>query len=245
MTTRMESPAQGAPVTAPASRRVVDAPVRMCHALSALCFTGAWLTAESEAWRSLHMTLGYALAGLLVFRLLYGLMGPGPARLSLWQSRAGLLPDLLRKGRWWQPSPKQWIRQGQQGVMALLVLLLLFGIVPLTLTGYLSNHDAPEWVAEGHDLLGNLMLGLVLAHVGLVLLASLLRQQNLPWSMLTGRLPGRGPDLVTRNHHWLALLLLAAVLGFCAYDWLSASSATVGLSGPTHWNESTHHDESD
>ncbi|MFP5400059.1 MAG: cytochrome b/b6 domain-containing protein, partial [Gammaproteobacteria bacterium] len=49
------------------SRRVVDAPTRMFHWLFALSFAGAWLSAESEHWRALHVTLGYTLAGLLAW----------------------------------------------------------------------------------------------------------------------------------------------------------------------------------
>src|SRR5690349_2050321 len=53
-------------------RRVTDAPTRMFHWLFALSFAGGWLTAESEHWRALHVTLGYTMAGLLGFRLVYG-----------------------------------------------------------------------------------------------------------------------------------------------------------------------------
>ena len=38
---------------------VWDAPVRVFHWLMVLCFAGAYLTAESEKWRLVHVTLGY------------------------------------------------------------------------------------------------------------------------------------------------------------------------------------------
>lgn len=49
------------------SRRVTDAPTRMFHWLFALCFVGAYATADGEHWRLLHVTLGYTMAGLLGF----------------------------------------------------------------------------------------------------------------------------------------------------------------------------------
>ena len=49
------------------SRLVVDAPTRMFHWLFALSFVGAYLTADGERWRALHVTLGYTFAGLLLF----------------------------------------------------------------------------------------------------------------------------------------------------------------------------------
>ncbi|MEY3410286.1 MAG: hypothetical protein RIS02_2013, partial [Pseudomonadota bacterium] len=52
------------------SRRIVEMPMRLFHTLMALSFLGAYLTAESERFRLLHMSLGYTLFGLVVFRLL-------------------------------------------------------------------------------------------------------------------------------------------------------------------------------
>src|SRR3990167_9866771 len=88
------SPAQAA------RRRVVDAPTRVFHWLFALSFLGAYLTADGERWRLLHVTLGYTLAGLLVFRVLYGLWGPPHARLSLLRRK-------LAGGPAWLKSPTQ------------------------------------------------------------------------------------------------------------------------------------------
>jgi hypothetical protein len=62
-----------------ATARHRRAPTRMFHWLFALSFLGAYVTADGERWRALHVTLGYTLAGLLAFRLLYGLFGPRPA----------------------------------------------------------------------------------------------------------------------------------------------------------------------
>ena len=59
----------------PASRRVTDATTRMLHWLMALSFTGAYLTADGDRWQRVHVTLGYTLAGLLVFRVLWGWVG--------------------------------------------------------------------------------------------------------------------------------------------------------------------------
>ena len=62
--------------TSTPGRLVVDAPTRMFHGLFALTFIGAYVTADSEHWRLLHVTLGYAFGGLAGFRVMYGLVGP-------------------------------------------------------------------------------------------------------------------------------------------------------------------------
>lgn len=192
------------------TRRVTDAPTRAFHWLFALCFTGAYLTAESEHWRRVHVTLGYTLVGLLAFRIVWGLVGPRQARLGL----------LLRK----LSGLKPWLagvhagqfngRQAQNLGMALAVLALMVAIVPLTLSGYATYNDWGELLEETHELFANGMLALVLGHIGLIALLSLLRRSNAARPMLTGRIPGPGPDLAQRNHGVVAALVIAAVVGF-------------------------------
>ena len=67
----MNTPLTPPPAAGTSSILVWDLPVRMFHWLTVLSFAGAWLTAETERWRALHVTLGYTLAGLLVFRVLW------------------------------------------------------------------------------------------------------------------------------------------------------------------------------
>ena len=122
----------------PATRRVVDAATRMLHWLMALSFTGAYITADGERWRLVHVTLGYTLAGLLVARVLWGLFGPRQVRLSaLWRKLQGLPAWLQSLVAVRSPSEMQaaW-RPGQNLLMALAVGMILVCIVPLTLRGY-------------------------------------------------------------------------------------------------------------
>jgi cytochrome b len=69
-----------APEATLARIRVWDAPVRVFHALLVFSFMGAYLTAESEHWRLVHITLGYTVGGLVAFRLLWGFLGTRYAR---------------------------------------------------------------------------------------------------------------------------------------------------------------------
>ena len=132
-------------------RLVTDAPTRMFHWLFAMSFLGAYLTADGEHWRLLHVTLGYTMAGLLAFRVLYGLFGPRQAGLGLLWRKLGAAPAWLRSIRAAVPRGSlagvNW-RQGQNLLMALAVAALLVLVVPLSLSGYGTYND---WGAPGAD----------------------------------------------------------------------------------------------
>jgi len=196
-------------------RLVTDAPTRAFHALFAFSFAGAYLTADSEHWRLVHVTLGYTFAGLLVFRLLYGMIGPRQAQLMvLWRKITGAMqwPHNLWSTRGLQASV--W-KQGPHAGMALAIGLILLLVGPLTLTGYATYNDwgewmGGEWLEELHELTANATLALVLFHIGLIAMLSLTRRQNQAMLMVTGRLPGNGPSPVRHNHLWLAILVCLA-----------------------------------
>ena len=216
-------------------RLVTDAPTRMFHALFALSFLGAYLTADGEHFRLLHVTLGYTMAGLLVFRVLYGLFGPRQAGLGLlWRKLTGA-PAWLRSLR---AAPSfsgiNW-RQGQNLLMALAVFALLAMVVPLTLSGYGTFHEwgdllGGDWLEEVHEFFGEAFLLVVLAHLALIAGLSVLRRKNQALPMLTGRVAGPGPNLVQKNRAWLAALLLLAVLAYGAWEWQQSPKGLVSVS---------------
>lgn len=229
--TATTAPRAAQPANAP-GRRTIDAPMRMFHWLFALSFLGAYLTAEGERWRMLHVTLGYTMAGLLGFRVLYGLFGPKQASLSaLWRKLSGA-PAWLKSVRAAASLSSMPWRQGQNLMMAFAVAALLAVVLPLTLSGYATYNDwgdalGGEWLEELHELFGNLMLALVLGHLGLIAALSVLRRQNQAAPMLTGRVAGPGPDLVKQNRGWLAVLLLLAVLAFGAWQWQQSPKGLI------------------
>lgn len=220
--------------------------MRMFHWLFALCFIGAYASADSESWRLLHVTLGYTLAGLLVLRLGYGLLGPRQARLSLlWRRMSGMTTwfSSLRPGT----AGTVNIRQGQNLLMALALVALLAAVVPVTLSGYATyNEWAGEWLEDLHEFTGEIFLWLVLAHLALLLALSVLRRKNQALPMLTGRVEGAGPDLARRNHRWLAIVLLAATLAFWTWQWQDSPNGMLPAQGlaSTH-DRHHHHDDGD
>ncbi len=226
-----DAPPASAPPTPP-RRLVIDAPTRMFHGLFALSFLGAYLTADGEHFRLLHVTLGYTMVGLLVFRVLYGLFGPRQAGLGLLWRKLGGLPAWVRSVRSAPSLAAIHWRQAQNLLMALAVVALLVMVVPLTLSGYGTYNEwgdalGGDWLAEVHEFLGEAFLFVVLAHLALIAGLSLLRRKNQAAPMLTGRVDGPGPSLVQHNRTWLAALLLVSVLAYGAWEWQPSPNGLV------------------
>lgn len=238
----------GALPAAPATRRTIDAPTRMFHWLLAFSFLGAYVTAEAERWRALHVSLGYAMAGLLAFRLIYAFFGPPTLRLSALGARAMAPVRWLRGLRGLRGDVTAWAAQARQVsplVLGLSMVLLLGLIVPLAASGIVVFHDGPEWMEEVHEFLGNAMLLTVAAHLAALLVESLRRRRNLAQPMLTGRIEGRGPDLAKHNRAWLAVALLAAVLTWFAWEWQAAPNGLLPTDAGRARIERHHHDHDD
>ena len=218
-------------LTAPRGRLTTDAPTRVFHWLFALCFLGAYLTADGERWRLIHVVLGYTFAGLFVFRLLYGFVGPRSVRWSaLWGKIQGL-PGWVTQTAQHVSNPGSWSsinwRQGQNLAMTLAIVALLALVIPLTLSGYATyNEWGGEWLEEIHEAVGEFFLFLVLAHVGVILGLSVLRRRNMALPMLTGRVSEKGPDLIKAPRRWLAALIVLGVLSYWTWEWQNAPQST-------------------
>lgn len=194
--------------------RVWDLPTRVFHWSLAASFAGAWLTAESERWRDIHVALGYTLAGLIAFRMVWGVVGSRYARFSGFvfpPSRVvGYLKSLLTG------TPEHHLGHNPAGALAIFGLLLL-GVV-VAASGYANYQElGGEWLEELHEGAANAMLGLVFIHLAGVVVSSFLHRENLVRSMITGWKQGRSGDGIPHVHALLGVALLAAVLGFWAF----------------------------
>lgn len=218
--------------TGAASRPILvwDAPVRVFHWLLAACFLGAFVTAESERFRLLHVTLGYTVGGLVVFRLLWGLLGTRYARFSAFvrgpravQAYVSSLVD----GR-----AQHHLGHNPAGAWA--IVGLLAGAVLVVGSGWaLFNDLGGGWLEELHEGAANTMLGLVAVHVLGVVVSSWLHHENLVRAMVTGRKLGR-PDEAIR-HAWrsVAALMVVAVAGFWSWQFVQAPQ-------PGTWSDPVH-----
>jgi len=192
---------------------VWDLPTRAFHWLLAVSFAGAFLTAESERYRDIHVMLGYTMLGLMVFRLVWGLVGTRYARFSSFplglRSVMSYFRSLLTHSPQHYPGHNP---AGSWAIYAMLAMAILAGA-----TGYAAyNEVGGEWLAELHEGAANAMLGVVLIHIGGVILSSLIHRENLIAAMLSGYKQGRLRDGIRSKHTFVAAALLLATLGYWA-----------------------------
>lgn len=219
---------------------VWDVPVRVFHWLLAFSFAGAYLTAESDGLRAVHVTLGITAVALTCWRIIWGFIGGGHARFASFirgpGAVAGYLKSLLRG------QPQHFTGHNPAGALAILALLAL--TLAAGLTGLSLYTGGGEWLEEVHETLANLMLAVVIVHIAAVLLSSWLHRENLVRGMITGRKAGEPGESGGRSHRALGVLLLAAVLGFWYWQAQHPDGGIVGA-GTTEQRAGGHdgHDE--
>jgi len=223
MNTMSTSPAEvtGSDVT---RRKILvwDAPVRVFHWLMVASFAGAWLTAESERWRMLHVTLGYTMAGLVAFRILWGLVGTRHARFPSFVRGPATVARYVRgilHGR-----PEHYTGHNPAGALAILALLGLS--IAITASGWATfNEIGGKILEKGHEAAATIMLALVGVHVAGAIFSSWLHRENLIGAMISGRKPGPPQEALRSAWRTVAALMLVAVLGFW---WLQYQSVPTG-----------------
>jgi cytochrome b len=189
---------------------VWDLPVRFFHWSLALSFAIAYITSESERWQLIHITSGYVLAVLIVFRLLWGFVGSRYARFSEFvrgpATIKAYLLGLLRL------HPPHYTGHNPAGALAVLALLSL-GLLT-TATGWANfNEIGGKLLEELHEGAANIMLVVVAIHVAAVLLTSLLHHENLVAAMLSGFKQGSANLAISQSYWGIALAVLALIGG--------------------------------
>lgn len=215
----------------PAEKVLVwDMPVRLFHWLMVLCFAGAYLTAETERWRLVHVTLGYTMAGLVAFRLIWGLIGTRHARFASFVRGPAAVLRYLRS----LPSGQPEHHLGHNPAGALAIMLILGLTAAVTSTGWAHfNEMGGEWLEEAHEVLANLMLIIIGVHVAGVAVSSRLHRENLVRAMITGYKSGLPQTGI--QHAWvsLAVAMLLGVLAFWWQQWQHAPSPGQQADAPS------------
>ncbi|WP_217426669.1 cytochrome b/b6 domain-containing protein [Polynucleobacter antarcticus] len=154
---------------------VWDAPTRVFHWLLVICFSGAWLTSESERLQMIHYAFGYSACALVLFRIVWGVIGTRYARFSQFikgpKDMIGHLKVLL--------SGHQHDTPGHNPVGGMVMVGLMFLILLIGLTGYLSVKEfLGDFMSGAHEAISSLALAFVIIHVVAAVMMSLLPKRE-------------------------------------------------------------------
>lgn len=167
------------------SLRLWDPLVRLFHLSVAGVFIANYFF--NEAGDDWHVWLGYYAMAWLLVRLVWGFVGPRSARWSdFWPSPARLANHVRRVF-----TGQALHRLGHSPIGALVMLLMMSALLTLGISGFLMQEvDAlwgADWPLQVHETAANVLLALVGVHVLAAVYESLQVKDNLPLSMLTGR----------------------------------------------------------
>jgi len=186
--------AAGAAACDQARRAVLwDLPLRVFHWSLVAAVTTAIVTGElGGAWMPWHGRAGLVIVGLLVFRVLWGVLGSATSRFTQFAPTPGRVLAYLR-GRWRGVGHNPL---GALSVFALLGLLSLqaatglFGNDDIAFAGPLNHlvDDATGARSTGwHRWLANGLIALVVLHLLAIAFHVLVKRHRLVRPMITGR----------------------------------------------------------
>lgn len=168
----------------PAEVKVWDIFIRFFHWSLVSAFAIAWLTADE--WDKVHDYAGYFIGGLLVFRILWGLVGTKYARFTQFIYPPAIVIGHLKDTLHFRS--RRYLGHNPAG--GAMIIALLLSLIVITVTGIMMTTDAYwgiAWVEELHEAVSTFTLLLVVLHIAGVILTSFEHKENLVKSMWTGR----------------------------------------------------------
>ncbi len=182
--------------------KVWDLFVRTFHWGLVLLVLGSFLTAEKDALLGIHVGVGLGVVGLVLARIVWGLLGPEQARFRAFVRGPREMLAYARSLLARRPPP-HLTHNPLGGAMVVALLCVLAGLAATgalvyagpefqgPLSGLLTKRGAHA-LKEVHEALSGALLGLVALHVVGIVVSSLIEGQNLVAGMITGW--KRAPD---------------------------------------------------
>ncbi len=192
--------------------KVWDVGVRVFHWSLVVFFTIAWFTGDES--EDLHSIAGYVVLALLVFRIIWGFIGPQYARFSNFIYPPGIIIRYLKSLS--SGYPEHYYGHNPAGGAMVFLLLINLSIVcwtgleawgaeghgPLAQINQMKligdaiasadtnkteeENEEEEFWEEWHEISTNSMLFLIFLHIAGVYVSSKLHRENLIRAMITG-----------------------------------------------------------
>lgn len=176
---------------------VWDLAIRLVHWLMVVLVPLLWWTAE-EGYMDWHKSLGLTMFGLVLFRLIWGLIGTWTARFVPMARRIGSLKSYIGRLRNGDYSASF----GHSPLAVFSVFALLLALATQVTTGLFSvdidglesgplavlvSFDTGRLFAEVHEFNFNMLAALIGLHLAAIAIYHFVLKENLVGPMITGR----------------------------------------------------------
>jgi cytochrome b len=208
-------------------RLVWDLPLRLFHWLLVLSLGALWATGEAGFdWLEYHMYIGYFTGGLIVFRIIWGFVGPRNARFSnflagpaaIWRYAKGLAAGTMIQTAGHNPL----------GGISVIIMLVLVGFQ--VTTGLFTSDDivyfgpyngsvspdTAERLSSLHALNFNVILVAVSLHILAIAFYFLVKRENLVAAMFHGKKPATHVpehEAITKSEIVKAIIVIVVSAG--------------------------------
>jgi cytochrome b len=163
--------------------KVWDAPVRIFHwSLVACVLLDFFVLDDGDA---IHRWIGYAAAGLVAWRVLWGFIGSEHARFVDFLPTPARLREHLRALRHGRAAPSV----GHNPIGALMMLALMACVALLGASGWLMTTDAfwgEDWLENVHEAIAQTLILLAGVHAAAAVVMGRIERTRLVKAMVTG-----------------------------------------------------------
>jgi cytochrome b len=211
-------------------RLVWDLPLRLFHWLFATSIFASWYTAEVDEME-IHFWLGYFMIGLVLFRLVWGFIGPKHARFSSFLRSPPAIWMYL-KGK-----SQQTVGHNPLGGLMVIAMIVLVGLQAAA--GLFATDDiiwagpynpavageTAEKLTAFHHYNFNVILGAIVLHLVAIAFYAFGKRQNLVPPMLHGRKHATVvPEHEAIAHSQLLKAAIVIAVSGAAVWWLVSSA---------------------
>jgi cytochrome b len=214
---------------------VWDIPTRLFHWLLVAAIAYSWYAIEILEDLKQHFMAGYCILTLLLFRIVWGIVGTYHARFINFIYPLSEVRSYF--GRSSGKAKKQYLGHNPAGGVSV-IAMLVFILIQIS-TGLFSTDDyyfgplyglvsdaTASTITEIHHLNFNIITGLIALHILAIVLYRIVKKERLIGAMFTGR--KRTMDEDQQSIASSRLVLAAIVLSVCTTAVYLLSNASIG-----------------
>lgn len=179
---------------------VWDLPIRTFHWLLVVGILASWLTGEVfDSYLNWHLVIGEGMLGLIVFRLVWGVIGSESARFVHFVKGPAAIKAYISEF-WIDRRGRVWLGHNPLGALSVLAMLLSLAVQVGTglfaaADDYINYGPLNKFVSDGtasllteiHEVNFNILLGLVGLHLAAIAYYRFFKRENLVTPMVTGK----------------------------------------------------------